>query len=535
MAFIGIDVGTGSVRAGVFDATGQLLGSAAQDIAIFREAGGIVEQSSKDIWAATCVATKAALTTSGLDAKDINGLGFDATCSLVVLNADGASLPVGQSDDPARDVIVWMDHRAVEQATRINAGTHKVLDYVGGQISPEMQMPKLLWLKENRPEIFAHAGHFFDLSDFLGWRATGSTARSICTVVCKWTYLAHEARWDAAFFKDIGLEELTKDRFSRIGATIVPPGTPLADGLTETSAKELGLRPGTPVGAGLIDAHAGGIGTVGSAGDDPTQTMAYVFGTSSCTMTSVAKPTFVPGVWGPYHSAMVPDLWLLEGGQSAAGAAIDRLLMMHPAFGAAQEKARTMGQSLPEWLAGQARAQVDTPGAAVSLAKGLHIVPEFLGNRAPFADPHARAMIAGLGIDDGIQSLITLYVAGICAIGYGLRQIIEAQAQHGAKVAQIVISGGAGRDPLVRQILADATGLPVIIPQTGEPVLLGSAMIAALASDPGKTLGEVMATMSRPGKHMAPSPSAVLQRHEQRFQVFEQLQRLGQSRDLRDF
>ncbi len=87
-------------------------------------------------------------------------------------------------------------------------------------------------------------------------------------------------------------------------------------------------------GDGLIDAHAGGIGSVGVEGSGgATTNLAYVFGTSSCTMTSTEEPVFVPGVWGPYYSAMVPGLWLNEGGQSAAGAAIDTLLTFHLMLG----------------------------------------------------------------------------------------------------------------------------------------------------------------------------------------------------------
>src|SRR5690606_5089238 len=96
------------------------------------------------------------------------------------------------------------------------------------------------------------------------------------------------------------------------------------------------------------------------------------------------------------------------------------------------------------------------------LARGLHVVPEFLGNRAPFADPHARAVIAGLGMEQDVSSLVSLYIAGICGIGYGLRQILETQDRAGAIVERIMISGGAGQDPLVRQILADAAGRPVL-------------------------------------------------------------------------
>ena len=115
--------------------------------------------------------------------------------------------------------------------------------------------------------MFDAAWQFFDLTDFLTWKATGSLARSSCTVTCKWTYLAHERRWDPSYFRDVGLCELADEGFARIGPEVVPPGTSLGPGLTEAAAMDLGLVPGTAVAAGLIDAHAGGVGTVGAQGD----------------------------------------------------------------------------------------------------------------------------------------------------------------------------------------------------------------------------------------------------------------------------
>ena len=523
MAYIGVDVGTGSARAGVFDPSGQLLGAGSRDITLHRGPGAMVEQSSDEIWAAVSASVRAAMAEAGLTADDVKGLGFDATCSLVVLDAGGHPLPVGPSEDPSRNIIVWMDHRAVEQAERINTIGHPVLGYVGGRISPEMQTPKLLWLKENRPEIYARAAHFFDLSDFLSWRATGDLTRSACTVVCKWTYLGHEGRWDPSYFKAMGLQDLAAEGFARIGSEVAAPGTSLGRGLSAAAAQELGLHAGTPVGASLIDAHAGGIGTVG-CGSDPTRTMAYVFGTSSCTMTTSASEVAVPGVWGPYHGAMVPGHWLLEGGQSAAGSAIDRLLASHPHCAQATAKARAVGKSLPVWLGEQAIAAAGSPSEAVKLAKGLHVVPEFLGNRAPFANPHSRAMIAGLGFEDDLASLLAVYVAGLCGISYGLRQIIEAQAAAGADMGEIVVSGGVGQSALAQQILADVTELPVRVPSCPEPVLLGAAMLGASAQSGDGDLSKAMRSMSDLAKTVAPESHAL---HGPRYATFLKMQAIG--------
>lgn len=124
---IGVDVGTGSVRAGTFDLAGTMLSVAKRDIALFKEAGHVVEQSSRDIWGAICQAVREAVAASGRPASAAAGIGFDATCSLVVVGADGAPLAVGPTEDPDRNIIVWMDHRAIGQAERINALGHDVL------------------------------------------------------------------------------------------------------------------------------------------------------------------------------------------------------------------------------------------------------------------------------------------------------------------------------------------------------------------------------------------------------------------------
>ena len=227
---LGVDVGTGSARAGVVDvASGALCGVHKQDIVMFHPLSEYYEQSSEDIWGAVCACVKAALSHAHVRPEDVCGIAFDATCSLVLL--DGRGQPVGADptlpDEAERNVIVWMDHRAEEQvsplsldytarglwsvsrahleylgllypadlrrfqAARINAGGHPRLANVGGIISPEMEIPKLLWLKENMPRAFEAVagpganGKAMDLSDFLAYKATDGKAhaRSLCTTV----------------------------------------------------------------------------------------------------------------------------------------------------------------------------------------------------------------------------------------------------------------------------------------------------------------------------------------------------------------
>jgi D-ribulokinase len=530
-AYIGVDVGTTSTRAGIFDETGKLLGIARYPIKIWHEAGDIVEQSSIDIWNACVTAVRTAMAEAAISPAAVKGIGFDATCSLVVIGPGGAPLSVSTSGDPQRNVIVWMDHRAIAEAREINETHDDVLRYVGGSISPEMEMPKLLWLKRHMRASFDAAAHFFDLADYLSYRATGSLARSMCTVTCKWNFLAHEKRWSAPYFQRIGLEELAAERYARIGTDIVPPGVPLGEGLSVEGAKEFGLCVGTPVGASLIDAHAGGIGAIGgrAAVNTPVNVcdrLAYIMGTSACIMATTSEPRFVPGVWGPYYSGMVPGFWLNEGGQSAAGAAVDHLLRSHSAYPEASAEARSTGVDVIEFLERRIIARAGNAGAAAKLARDVHVLPEFLGNRSPYADPNSRAVIAGLDLDADIGAMERLFVAGLCGLAYGLADVVDAFVTHKVKSNVIVMGGGAGRSPLVRQIMADTTGLKVALPQTPEPVLLGAAMLGAVAAGAYASIGETMASMSALGQLSQPTEPGMAEFHRTKRRVHSLLRAL---------
>jgi D-ribulokinase len=520
-AYVGVDVGTLSARAGVFDHAGGLIASARRPIAIWRDPGEIVEQSSEDIWRAVTSAVREAVEASGLPPEAIGGIGFDATCSLVALDRDARPLSVSPTGAPERDVIVWMDHRAAADADRINAGGHETLRYVGGKISPEMHAPKLAWLARRKPETIAKAGHVFDLTDFLSFRATSSLTRSACTATCKFGYLAHEKRWPDEFFDSVGVGFLMENDYALIGAHPAPPGVPLGQGLTAAAAAAMGLRPATPVGAGLIDAHAGAAGTLGARTDgrqvDPRRRLALILGTSSSCMALSDEPRFVEGVWGPHFAALTPDQWLTDGGQSAFGAAIDHLLRLHPAFAELSTRAG------PHALAALEKDIVARAGGlshAALIAEGLHVLPDFIGSRSPLADSGARGGVLGMNLREDAESLQELYVASLCGLAYGLADIVRKLERTGYEFDSIVVSGGAAKSGLVRQIIADVCGKTVEAPVTAEPVLLGSAMIGAVAA--GKqTLVSAMESMSAIALRAAPAGGAIAAFHARKRRAHE--------------
>ncbi len=532
-AYIGVDVGTLSARAGVFDSVGQLIASARRPIAIWREPGDVVEQSSDDIWSAVTSAVSEAVEASGLPPDAIRGMGFDATCSLVALDRNARPLSVSPTDAPERDVIVWMDHRAVEEAERINAGGHEVLRHVGGQISLEMHAPKLAWLARRKPETIGAAGHFFDLTDFLSFRATGSLTRSACPATCKFAYLAHEKRWPDEFFDSVGLGFLKDDHYARIGAEMAPPGAPLGRGLTPEAAAAMALRPGTPVGAGLIDAHAGAAGTLGAraggAQVDPRRRLALILGTSSSCMALSDEPRFIDGVWGPHFGALTPNQWLIDGGQSAFGGAIDHLLRLHPAFGELQARA---GPHALKALEKDIVARAGGLSQAAIIAEGLHVLPDFIGSRSPAADPGARGGVMGMDLREDAASLQELYVAGLCGLAYGLADIVRKLERSGYEFDTIIVSGGAARSGLVRQIIADVCGKTVELPACPEPVLLGSAMVGAVAAGT-QTMASAMSSMSTLATGAAaPAGGAIAAFHARKARACEMLRRT--EREIRE-
>lgn len=531
--YLGVDVGTGSVRAGLFDQVGHCCGLGSHPIQIFRPAEDHVEQSSEDIWLATGKAIAVAMAAAGATSERIAGIGIDATCSLVVL--DSANRPVsitsngGRETDgrSRRDVIVWMDHRAVDETERINRCAHEVLRYVGGRLSPEMQLPKILWLKEQLPESFSRAARFLDLVDYMTFRATGNDTRSLCTTVCKWTYLGHEARWADDFLSQIGLSELAAHDHARIGRNVRPMGESLG-GLTDEAATELGLRSGLPVGIGIIDAHAGGLGLLGAAldGREPAEDelehrLALISGTSSCHMAVARSPRFVPGVWGPYFSAMIPGFWLTEGGQSATGALIDHVIESHAQGESLAREARANGTTVYALL-NQALERL-SPERSSMLTEELHILPYHHGNRSPRADPSLRGMVSGLKLTNSLESLALEYLAAIQAIAHGTRHILSVLTEQGYRIDTILATGGDTKNPVFLREHSDITGCRIVLPREPEAVLLGAAVLGAVASGKQPNVFAAMRGMNAAGEIVAPRLGEMARYHERKHAVFQRM------------
>ena len=317
--------------------------------------------------------------------------------------------------------------------------------------------------------------------------------------MCKWNYDAAAdgsgRGWDRTFLESTGFceGELTP---SVLGQIVAAPGDVIAGGLGERAAVEFGLPAGTPLAVGMIDAHAGGIGCLGAKlpggldGAQPPLTgrMALIAGTSTCHMASSALPTYVNGVWGPYYGAMIPGLYLNEGGQSAAGmctangpvvecalslahiatrvvlprpltpcalasragALLDHVVATHAASAELMVLAQSAGVPPAVHLNSvlEAMATAEGRGSVASLADDLHVTPDFIGNRSPVADPAMRGGIIGLGMGRGLHDLARLYLATVQALAYQTKAIVDALGYDAPPISAVIACGGLSKNTL---------------------------------------------------------------------------------------
>ena len=233
------------------------------------------------------------------------------------------------------------------------------------------------------------------------------------------------------------------------------------------------------------------------------------------------QPRFVPGVWGPYYSAMVPGLWLTEGGQSATGALIDHVIQTHARGPELEREAKSQGTNVYALL-NQRLAGLSSAGSP-ELTSELHVLPYFHGNRSPRADPSLRGMVSGLKLTDSVDSLALLYLATIQAIAHGTRHILSALSEQGYRIDTLLACGGDSKNSVFVREHADATGCRIVLPREPEAVLLGAALLGAVAAGRFASVVEAMGAMNAAGAVIAPREGAVAAYHERKQRVFQRM------------
>jgi FGGY-family pentulose kinase len=489
---VAVDVGTGSARAGVFDRQGRLLGRSSFPISMKVAGGRIAEHDSEDIWSAVCRAVKGARDEAGIAPADVAAIGFDATCSLVVRDADGRPLSVTQGGEKGWDTIAWLDHRAVAEAEQLTRLGGEAAHHSGGTISPEMQLPKLMWLKRHLPDVWNRAGMIFDLADFLTWRATGNLTRSICTLTAKWSYLSHtEEGWRQEDLARAGLDDLGAR--AGIGDLPAPIGISLGP-LTSAAAGELGLTISAVATPGMVDAYAGQLALIGGNPEAKGQA-GLIGGTSSCLMRFSREPHYLNSFWGPYRDVVLPGWWAIEGGQSATGALLDHIVRSH---GNGLEPTPGTHELILDRIVQLVAEHGEGFGASIQ------VLPDFHGNRSPLADARATGTIHGLTLDGTFDGMCAIYYRAMVSLALGIRQILDLMEFDGP-VGTLHLGGGHARNTLLARLYADATRRQVAISAGEEAMLLGTAMAAATAAGLHGSLEAACREMARPATLIQPN------------------------------
>jgi FGGY-family pentulose kinase len=235
------------------------------------------------------------------------------------------------------------------------------------------------------------------------------------------------------------------------------------------------------------------------------------------------KALFPPGIWGPYYSAMIPGMWLTEGGQSATGALIEHVIDVHargPALRARAQCDSTTVYALLNAVLDELAVKRPFPAA---LTDEIHVLPYFHGNRSPRADPTLRGMVSGLKLTDSVESLALVYLATVQAIAHGTRHIVDTMNRAGFRISTIVACGGDTKNPLFVREHAAVTGCRFVLPREPEAVLLGAAVLGCVASGDRPSLLSAMTAMSGEGAEVAPPENRVRDYHDRKHRVFQRM------------
>jgi len=480
---MGIDFGTSGARVGIFDTKGNEVIFCDEPIELLTPRPGFAEQRAGDWWAALCKASKRAISETGIDPKDIAGIGTDTTaCTLVFM--DGHMQPL-------MNAIMWMDVRASAQASRAAETDHPVNKYTGfGNASAEWMPYKTLWVKENLPDIYEKTSHILACDDWLGYMLTGNIVKNLNDAAARWYYDSKNGGWQEDFYDMLGLEGVME----KIPREVKKLGEGLG-GLTGEAAKALGLAEGIPVAVGGADAYVAML----ALGAVREGRMAMVTGSSHLFMLLVKDGIHGKGMFGSYPDAVVDGLEMLEAGQTSTGSIIN--WFKNSLCGSLAHEAKSKGLSIYDILNAQA-------GKLPIGSDGLVCLDYFQGNRTPYVDGDARGLISGLTLAHTPAHIYRALVEGIC---YGSEIIFRNFRKNNVPLKELYACGGAVKSDFWMQAHSDVSGLPINIPRVMEAPVLGSAILGAVAGGVYPDIASASDSMVEIVKRIEPNK----ERHEE--------------------
>lgn len=449
--FLGIDVSTSGVKALLIDAQGKVLGEANTEQPFDSPKPLWIEQDPQVWWQSTLSSLRKLGAQPGIDLSTVGAIGMTGQMHGLTL--------LDENDAVLRPAILWNDQRTGEQCDTIRerVGAQRLVQICGNDAMTGFTAPKILWVAENEPEIYARIAHILLPKDFVRWKLTGVKAMDCADGSGTILFDLAKRSWSPELLEILNIR-----------AEWLPPvfeGPEITGLVSPEAAAETGIPAGTPVVAGGGDQAAGAVGV----GAIEPGIVSLVLGTSGVVFAATGHPfTEKEGKLQAFCHAS-PGKWHLMGVVNAAGGS---LRWFRDTF--------TPGMGYDELLK---PAEQVPPGC-----EGLFFVPYLTGERTPHSDPYARGAFSGLTIRHGFPHLTRAVVEGI---SFALRDVFDRMSQAGLPpVRQLRVSGGGARSPLWCRILAGIFDAELVTVNTSEAAAYGAALLAGVGTENWKTVEE---------------------------------------------
>ena len=446
---LGIDIGTYSSKGVLCRTDGTILAEARADHEMDMPKPGYAEHDADGVWWADFKAISKELTAQVPDGDQIAAVGVSAIGACV--------LPVDKDGKPLRPGILYgVDTRAVKQIDALEEKYTRdaLVEFGGTRLTTQAIGPKILWIKENEPEIYAKTHKFLTATSYVVYKLTGNYTIDAHTAT-EWGPLIdiRKVAWDARFAGDITpLERLPEIGWSdKVAGTIIP----------EAEA-ETGIPAGTPVNFGAVDALSEAV----SVGVIDTGELMIMYGSTAFFIFFIDKPVPTHELW--LEGGVFEGQYEYSAGLSTSGSATTWFRDQFAQDLIAAQKAG--GENAYAVLAQEAQS---SPVGA----NGLLMLPYMSGERTPIFDPKARGIFAGLSLS---HTRGDMYRALLEGTAFAIRMNLEAMQKAGAKIKHGVAVGGGASNPLWLQMVSDVSGIPQVLPEKTIGAAYGDAFLAGL-------------------------------------------------------
>jgi xylulokinase len=445
------DVGTGGNKAVVTDIKGHVLYSQYIPYPLITPRPGWVEQDPAKLWGAVVESTKTVLSRIDTDKFEIIGVSLSAQ----MLN----TLPLDKDGNPLTNMLSWLDIRSIPQAERIveTGGAELFIEEVSNLPTAKDIVPKILWLKEERPEVWKKIHKVVDCKEYLLFRLTGKIAVDWHGASLYFLFDPRRREWSATLCRRLEIPlSMLPDAY---------PCTTVIGAVTSEAAKETGIPCGTPVVIGAGDL---GVAQVGAGAVSPGKVNIM---TGTATLVAASVDRFVNDnkkpLWGLCH--VDPETWIISGEMETGGGA----LMWYRDTLCEDIKKEAEKKNLSTYALLSEMASDVPPGS-----DNLIFTPWLSGERAPVLDHYLKGAFIGLSFGHTMAHMIRSVMEGV---GYHLRWIKEKMTEIGITIDTIHAMGGAGMSDIWMQILSDIMESEIkVVKNSQEAGAAGAALTTAV-------------------------------------------------------